>query len=59
MLHSKKYFQPWFIDDLLNIITEKHAAEGTPAYKDVVKICIIAIMKEYIDYVCNQINELF
>jgi hypothetical protein len=58
MLHSKKSSHPWLTDDLAQIVAEKRAAEGTPAYEDAVKACSAAIMGGYNNYVAGAKEKL-
>ena len=58
MLHSKKCSHPWLTDDVAQVIAEKRAAEGTPAYEDAVKACSVAIMKGYTDYAARAKQAL-
>ena len=58
MLQSKKSSHPWLTEDIVQLVANKRATEGTPTYEDKVNKCSAAIMESYKNYAASAKGKL-
>jgi hypothetical protein len=46
-IRSKKKSHPWLTERIVQLVADKHAANGTPQYEEAVKACSAGMLNEY------------